>query len=58
MAPSTVSFFPDIAGLHSWAGEDLTVAPAANLGKIYVRGQEWMGHHFDALFDPGRPTLI
>lgn len=49
---------PDVAGLHTWAGEDLTVAPDPSLGKLYLRNQEWMGDRYDAVFDPGRPTHI
>jgi hypothetical protein len=50
--------FPDVAGLRTWAGEDLTVTPNSSLGKVYVRGQKWMGESYDALFEPGRPTQI
>ena len=50
--------FPDVAGLRIWAGQDLTVAATAALGKVYVRGQKWMGDTYDALFEAGRPTLI
>ena len=50
--------FPDVAGLRTWAGEDLTVAPIAALGKVFVRNQRWMGDRYDAIFDPGRPTLL
>jgi hypothetical protein len=50
--------FPDVAGLRTWAGEDLTVAPSAALGKVFVRNQRWMGDRYDAIFDPGRPTLL
>jgi glycogen debranching enzyme len=50
--------FPDVAGLRTWAGEDLTVAPAAALGKLFVRNQKWMGDRYDAIFDPGQPTLL
>jgi hypothetical protein len=49
---------PDVAGLHTWGGEDLTVAPDAALGKVYIRGQQWMGDRYDALFEPGHPSLI
>lgn len=49
---------PDVAGLHSWAGENLTVAPDPSLGKLYIRNQEWMGDRYDAVFDPGRPAHI
>ena len=50
--------FPDVAGLRIWAGEDLTVIADPALGKVYVRGQKWMGDSYDASFEPGRPTLI
>ena len=50
--------FPDIAGLRIWAGEDLTVTPNSTAGKVYVRGQKWMGESYDALFEPGHPTRI
>jgi hypothetical protein len=50
--------FPDIAGLRIWAGQDLTVKADPSIGKVYVRGQKWLGDSYDALFDPGRPTLI
>ena len=50
--------FPDIAGLHVWAGHDLTVTSNAGAGKVYVRGQKWMGDSYDALFEPGHPTRI
>jgi hypothetical protein len=49
---------PDVAGLRTWAGEDLTVAPEAALGKIFVRNQKWMGDNYDAIFEPGQPTLL
>jgi len=50
--------FPELAGLHTWAGEDLNVAPDSTLGKVYVRNQKWLGDRYDAVFEPGRPTLI
>lgn len=50
--------FPDIAGLRTWAGEDLTVDPNFAAGKLYIRGQKWMGDSYDAVFAPGKPTLI
>jgi hypothetical protein len=50
--------FPDVAGLRTWAGEDLTVTPNSAVGKVYVRGQKWMGESYDALFEPGQPTRI
>jgi len=49
---------PDVAGLRAWAGEDLTVAPSASLGKVYIRNQQWMGDRYDAIFEPNRPTRI
>jgi hypothetical protein len=49
---------PDVAGLRTWGGEDLTVAPTAALGKVYIRSQKWMGDRYDALFAPGHSTLI
>jgi hypothetical protein len=49
---------PDVAGLRTWGGEDLTVAPNPALGKVYIRGQKWMGDRYDALFDPGQPTRL
>lgn len=50
--------FPDVAGLRTWAEEDLTVAPASALGKVFVRNQKWNGDRYDAIFDPGQPTLL
>ncbi len=50
--------FPDVAGMRTWGGEDLTVVANAALGKVFVRNQKWMGDSYDALFEPGRPTLI
>jgi hypothetical protein len=50
--------FPDVAGLRTWAGEDLTLAPDASVGKVYIRGQEWMGDRYDALFDPGHESRL
>lgn len=50
--------FPDVAGLRIWAGEDLTVAPNTMAGKVYVRGQKWMGDSYDALLEPGQATRI
>jgi hypothetical protein len=49
---------PDVAGLRTWGGKDLAVAPATALGKIFVRNQRWMGDRYDAIFDPGQPTLL
>jgi hypothetical protein len=50
--------FPDVAGLRTWAGEDLTVEPNFAAGRLYVRGQKWMGGSYDAVFEPGKPILI
>jgi hypothetical protein len=44
--------------LRTWGGEDLTVAPSAALGKVYIRGQQWMGDRYDALFEPGHASQI
>ena len=49
---------PDVAGLRSWGGEDLTVTPSAALGKVYIRGQQWMGDRYDAVLEPGQPSRI
>ena len=50
--------FPEVAGLRTWGGEDLTVAPSPSLGEIYVRNQWWMGDRYDAILAPNRPTRI
>ncbi len=50
--------FPDAAGLRTWGGEDLTVAPDASLGKVYIRSQQWRGDRYDAIFSPGQPSRI
>jgi hypothetical protein len=49
---------PDIAGLRTWGGDDLSVVADASLGKVYVRGQKWMGDSYDALFEPGKNTRL
>jgi hypothetical protein len=49
---------PDVAGLRTWGGEDLTVQPDATLGKIFIRSQHWMGDRYDALFEPGQASRI
>lgn len=49
---------PDVAGLRTWGGEDLTVIPNAALGKLYIRNQRWMGDSYDAVLEPNRPTRI
>jgi len=53
-----VLVFPDVAGMRTWAGEDLTVEPNAELGKVFVRNQKWMGDRYDAIFEPSQPTLL
>jgi len=53
-----VMVFPDVAGLRTWGGEDLSVAPPSANGKVYVRNQKWMGDFYDAVFERGRPTSI
>jgi len=50
--------FPDVAGLRMWAGDDLVVAADGALGKVFVRGQRWMGDSYDAVFEPGQATLL
>jgi hypothetical protein len=50
--------FADVAGLRMWAGDDLVVAADGALGRVFVRGQKWMGASYDALFEPGRATLM
>jgi hypothetical protein len=51
--------FPDVAGLRTWAGQDLTVMPPVpSIGKVYIRGQHWNGDRYDAILDPGRPTQL
>lgn len=50
--------FPEVAGLHTWAGEDLNIVPNPALGKVYVRNQKWLGDRYDAVFEPNKPTLI
>jgi hypothetical protein len=50
--------FPDVAGLRTWGGEDLTVAANPSLGKLYIRNQKWMGDDYDAILEPDRPTRI
>lgn len=49
---------PDVAGLRTWGGEDLTVASNASLGKLYILNQKWMGDGYDAILDPNRLTQI
>ena len=50
--------FPEVAGMRTWGGQDLTVVADAAPGKVFVRNQQWMGDRYDALFEPGHPTLI
>ena len=51
--------FPDVAGLRTWGGQDLTVVPPAPaLGRVYIRNQAWMGDRYDALFEPGKATKL
>jgi hypothetical protein len=50
--------FPELAGLHTWAGDDLIVTPNPKLGKVYVRNQKWLGDRYDAVFEPNMRTLI
>jgi hypothetical protein len=50
--------FPEVAGLRTWGGNDLIVAPGAAPQKVYVRGQKWKGDRYDAIFEPGHPTQI
>jgi hypothetical protein len=49
---------PDVAGLRTWAGQDLTIAADASLGKLYIRNQKWMGDRYDAILEPNRSTQI
>jgi hypothetical protein len=50
--------FPEVVGMRTWGGENLTIVPNPALGKVFVRNQKWMGDRYDALFEPGHPTLI
>ena len=50
--------FPEVAGLETWAGEDLTVVPSQVPGRVYVRNQKWMGDRYDAILEPNKPTQI
>jgi hypothetical protein len=50
--------FPDVAGLRTWGGEDLTIVSSASLGRLYIRNQKWMGDRYDAILEPNRPTQI
>jgi len=50
--------FPEVAGLHTWAGEDLNIVPSQMPFKVYVRNQKWMGDRYDAIIDPKGPTQV
>lgn len=50
--------FPEVAGLRTWAGEDLNIVPNPSLGKVYIRNQKWQGDRYDAIFEPNKPTTI
>ena len=50
--------FPDVAGLRTWGGQDLTIAPDASLGEVFIHGQKWRGDRYDAIFSPGQPSRI
>jgi hypothetical protein len=50
--------FPDVTGLQTWAGHDLTINAHSALGKIYIRGQKWMGDSYDVVFDPDHQTRV
>jgi hypothetical protein len=50
--------FPEVSGLQTWGGRDLTIRTPSGLGKIYIRGQKWMGDSYDVLFDPGHRTRV
>jgi hypothetical protein len=50
--------FPDIAGMRTWGGEDLTLVPNFAAGKVYVRQQKWMGDSYDAVFERGQATQL
>jgi len=50
--------FPEVAGMHTWAGEDLNIVPNQTPGKVYVRNQKWMGDCYDAIIEPDKPTQI
>ena len=52
------AIFPDVAGLQIWGGRDLTIRAHSGLGKIYIRGQKWMGDSYDVLFDPDHQTRV
>jgi hypothetical protein len=38
--PLDTMVLPEVAGLRTWAGEDLTIDPNFAAGKVYVRGQK------------------
>jgi hypothetical protein len=50
--------FPDVAGLRTWGGEDLTIAASPSLGKLYILNQRWMGDRYDVILEPNRPTQV
>lgn len=50
--------FPELAGLHTWGGDDLTVLKPVFSDKVFVRSQWWMGDHYDAILERGHPTLL
>lgn len=49
---------PDVAGMRTWASEDLSIVPSADLGKVYVRNQKWAGDSYDAVLETEQPTLL
>jgi len=50
--------FPEVVGLHTWAGEDLNIVPSQVSGMVYVRNQKWMGDRYDAILEPDKPTRV
>jgi len=50
--------FPEVVGMHTWAGEDLNIVPNQLPGKVYVRNQKWMGDRYDAIFEANKPTQV
>jgi len=50
--------FPEVVGLHTWAGEDLNIVPSQVSGRVYVRNQKWMGDRYDAILEPDKPTQV
>ena len=49
---------PEVIGLHTWGGQDLTVDLPVVSGKVYIRGQKWMGDRYDARMEMGKSTLL